>query len=61
MRGIKLFIIVTHGRISKETIITHRKIADAIQNRDADAAREAMMQHLRYNQIIIESDESDKE
>ncbi len=55
-RGVKLFVMATHGRISKETIETHRKLAEAIRARDAKAAENAMLQHLKYNQQIIESD-----
>jgi GntR family transcriptional repressor for pyruvate dehydrogenase complex len=60
VKGIKVLAVATHGRIAKQTIETHRKIAIAIRDKNAQAARDAATEHLRYNQTIIEEDQ-DKE
>ena len=52
-RGIKLFSAITKDKILKETVITHRKIAEAIEAGDEKAAYRAMAEHLKYNEIQI--------
>ena len=52
-RGIKFFSAVTKDRILKETIVTHRKIADAIIAGDEKGAYHAMVEHLRYNEKLL--------
>lgn len=54
MKGVPLFVEMTRDRILRETIQTHRKIADAIAGHDAAGARKAMTEHLQYNKSILE-------
>ena len=54
IKGVPLFIEMTKDRMLNETIQTHRKIALAIENRDSDAARRSMLEHLQCNKNIIE-------
>lgn len=48
--AIPLFVHVTNRKLRNETIETHKKVVDAIRCHDADAARKAMEEHIRYNQ-----------
>lgn len=54
IKGVPLFIEMTKDRMLHETILTHRKIAQAIENHDADGARRSMLEHLQCNKNIIE-------
>lgn len=47
--GIATFVEITQYSLSQETIQTHRMIVQAIERRDPDGAREAMLKHLDYN------------
>lgn len=51
-----IFILmrVTNTALRKETILTHRAIAEAIQARNGEAARKAMIDHIMYNQRFVE-------
>ncbi|MDR0708387.1 MAG: FCD domain-containing protein [Treponema sp.] len=40
--------------LRKETVITHRAITEAIAVRDGKAARDAMTEHIMYNQRFVE-------
>ena len=52
--GVSLFIEVTELSLAEETLRTHRKIVEAIQDRDPQKAREAMKEHLLLNQERIQ-------
>ncbi len=52
--AIKEQIKATNAKLTEKTIVTHRAIAEAIAQRDYEGAREAMKEHLRYNQEHIE-------
>lgn len=54
-KSIWLFLEITKDNLLQETIETHRMILDAIKNGDGAAASEASKQHLRYNQVVLES------
>ncbi len=43
----------THRALSRDTIIAHRDIVQAIANRDQEAARDAMSIHLAYNRRLL--------
>jgi DNA-binding FadR family transcriptional regulator len=45
---------VTHRTLRQETIITHRAVAKAIQAHDGAGARNAMVEHIMYNQRFVE-------
>lgn len=47
-------IKATNAKLTEKTIVTHRAIAEAISRKDSQGAREAMKEHLRYNQEHIE-------
>lgn len=47
--SIPLFVETTGGILRKETIESHREIADAIARRDPLRAQDAMYLHLVYN------------
>jgi DNA-binding FadR family transcriptional regulator len=59
--AIFLLMRVTNTALRKETILTHRAIADAIQVRNGTGARNAMMEHIMYNQRFVEKLKSDRE
>jgi DNA-binding FadR family transcriptional regulator len=52
-QAIVMFIDATDRELKKETIDTHRSVADAITARDPIGASDAMMLHLIYNRSII--------
>ncbi|EHV0153107.1 TPA: FadR/GntR family transcriptional regulator [Enterococcus faecalis] len=47
--AISLFIDLTNRSLKEETIETHRKIIQAIKNKDGESAKIEMQRHLRYN------------
>lgn len=47
--AISLFINLTNRRLKEETIVSHKKIVEAIKNKDELAAKQAMEEHLGYN------------
>jgi DNA-binding FadR family transcriptional regulator len=51
-----IFILmkVTNTALRKETVITHRAVAEAIRTRDGKAAHAAMTEHIMYNQRFVE-------
>ena len=53
--SIPLFIDLTENVLSRETIDTHREIADAIRSHDPVRAHDAMYLHLVYNRRRIRS------
>ena len=48
-KGVSYFVEMTSYTLERETIETHRQIAEAIEKRDPVAAKTAMYQHLIYN------------
>ena len=48
-----MFVNVTHQRLTRETVRTHRAITDAIAEHDTIGAKTAMMMHLTYNREMI--------
>lgn len=51
--AIKELVEVTNAKLTEQTIRTHRMVADAIARRDSQAAREAMLAHMRYNKEYL--------
>ena len=51
--AVMMFVNVTHQRLTKETVMTHRAIVDAISDRDPIGAKTAMMMHMTYNRNMI--------
>lgn len=51
--SVPLLIDVTGKKLVKETIRTHRGVADAIEARNPTAAHDAMYLHLVYNRNMI--------
>lgn len=52
--AIEVQIQVTNAKLTEKTIVTHRAIAEAIAKRNPEAAKEAMQEHMQYNQEHIE-------
>ena len=51
--SIAVFIDVTNGKLTEETMETHREIVDAIVAGDGEGAKYAMQMHLLYNRRMI--------
>lgn len=51
--AVMMFVNVTHKHLIRETIETHRAVADAIREHDTIGARSAMMMHMTYNRNMI--------
>ena len=51
--AVLMFVNVTHQKLTKETIMTHRAIVDAIAAHDPIGAKTAMMMHMTYNRNMI--------
>lgn len=51
--AVMMFVNVTHKKLTRETIETHRAVADAIKAHDTIGARSAMMMHMTYNRNLI--------
>lgn len=58
--SIPLFVETTENRLEKETIETHREIAEAIRDHDVLKAQDAMYLHLVYNRKMILAKFSEK-
>ncbi|MGL6174331.1 MAG: FadR/GntR family transcriptional regulator [Cellulosilyticaceae bacterium] len=52
--SIPIFIDVTKSALKNETITTHRAVVEAIKERDAQSAFDAMKKHILYNKEYIE-------
>jgi DNA-binding FadR family transcriptional regulator len=52
-KSISIFIDITASQLIRETIDTHRSIAQAIERRDEIAASDAVYLHLIYNRQVI--------
>jgi DNA-binding FadR family transcriptional regulator len=48
-------------KMRKKTITAHEKILKAILNRDGETAAQAMLEHLKDNQTVIELYEKEKQ
>ncbi|NDL68419.1 FadR/GntR family transcriptional regulator [Anaerotalea alkaliphila] len=51
--SVAVFVNVTQGLLSQETIETHREVVEAIRKRDVEGAKYAMTMHLIYNRRMI--------
>ncbi len=51
--AVLMFVNVTHCRLTKETVMTHRAVVDAIAEQDSIGAKTAMMMHMAYNRDLI--------
>lgn len=51
--AVLMFVNVTHRRLTRETIQTHRAVTDAIAGHDPIGAKTAMMMHMIYNRDMI--------
>lgn len=51
--AVLMFVNVTHKKLTRETIMTHRAVADAIAERDPVGAKSAMMMHMTFNRNMI--------
>lgn len=51
--AVMMFVNVTHQKLTKETVTTHRAVVDAIAERDPIGAQTAMMMHMTYNRDMI--------
>ena len=51
--AVAMFIDETNRALDQDTIIAHREIVRAIENKDSEAARDAMSIHLAYNRRLI--------
>lgn len=51
--SIAVFIDVTNTQLKNETIETHKEILNAIKNKNANEAHDAMLLHLAYNRRNI--------
>lgn len=52
-KSIAVFIDVTNTQLKNETIETHKEILNAIKNKNANEAHDAMLLHLAYNRRNI--------
>jgi DNA-binding FadR family transcriptional regulator len=52
---ISILMRVTHRTLRQETILTHRAVAEAIQAHDGQGARNAMIEHIMFNQRFVEN------
>lgn len=48
-----MFVNVTHKKLTEETVMTHRAVVEAIEERDPVGARSAMMMHMTFNRNMI--------
>lgn len=51
--AVMMFVNVTHQKLTKETILTHRAVTDAIAEHDPIGAKSAMMMHMAFNRNLI--------
>lgn len=51
--AVMMFVNVTHQKLTKETIMTHRAVTDAIAEHDPIGAKSAMMMHMAFNRNLI--------
>lgn len=53
--AVMMFVNITHKKLMKETIRTHRAVTEAIAQGDSQGARLAMTMHLTYNREMIKN------
>ncbi|WP_099203655.1 FadR/GntR family transcriptional regulator [Miniphocaeibacter massiliensis] len=58
--AVMIFVNVTHKKLIKETIMTHRAVVNAISERDIVGAKTAMMMHMTYNRNLIKEIKKEK-
>lgn len=51
--AVLMFVNVTHRKLTRETIMTHRTVTDAIADRDPVGAKAAMAMHMTFNRNLI--------
>ena len=59
--AVMMFVNVTHKKLTRETIETHRAVVNAIKMRDTIGARSAMTMHMTYNRNVIRQMLEEKE
>ena len=59
--AVMMFVNVTHRRLTEETIMTHRAVTDAIEEKDPMGAKSAMMMHMTFNRNMIKEMIKNKE
>lgn len=59
--AVMMFVNLTQKQLKKETIQTHRAVADAIRDHDSVGARTAMTMHMAYNRALIKSMNDEKQ
>lgn len=52
--AVTLFVSLTESRLRMETLIGHREILEAINDRDGQRAERAMAQHIEYNRALLQ-------
>lgn len=57
--AVLMFVNVTHKMLTKETVMTHRAILEAINRHDPIGARSAMMMHMTFNRNLIQKMEEE--
>ena len=51
--AVMMFVNVTHQQLTKETVMTHRMVTEAIASHDALGAKSAMSMHISFNRDLI--------
>lgn len=59
--AVMMFVNVTHKKLTRETIETHRAVVNAIKVHDTIGARSAMAMHMTYNRNAIRQMLEEKE
>ena len=52
--AVTLFVSLTESRLRMETLVDHREILEAINDRDGQRAEKAMAQHIEYNRTLLQ-------
>ena len=52
--NIRSLIDVTHAVLKEHTILSHKKIANAIKERDEELAEQLMKEHIEMNQKYLD-------
>jgi len=52
--AVTLFVSLTESRLRMETLVGHREILEAINDRDGQRAEKAMAQHIEYNRALLQ-------
>ena len=52
--AITLFVSLTESQLKAQTLVDHREILDAICDRDAELAAQAMERHIEYNRTLLQ-------